>query len=647
MLRILVVDPDPETVPGIERLFGERHATRLELCGCADFASAHKQFAMRRPTAVLIASSLLALDDEGRLRRQLRTFAPVPVVVLAEPEHARACGRAVAAGAQDWVPKDAPVFLALARIVAYAIERAQSQLLLERLDRTARTTEQLLVDVLESASTAALVLDTDGRIERCNGAAERLLYRARSRIEGRNFADFVLRYSLPAFSDALQLAAATPGRNVIEEIRLATGDESEDVRLELRACALDEARRAYVVWLKPVVAGQEIEEDPESHLRRVLQDVVASGRSRVPIAQVHLLGLGQVREALGDRWPELEYRVHRVVERVLEKFLSTEERWCRNGEQGYIVVFARASVEEAAERAARIAEAIEAAVLGAGDLAERARALVPPVSEEQCTRLARVTAECREADVDELGRGRMPIAADGERTRSAAVDPIAELEAEIRERAQVELEATYDRSGLPDPVTLGRPDAAMAEPLRRLLALAADEPRARLVHDLCLLDACLAALEREPELDRVVLLAEVHYETLAVRRFAEPWLERLRQVDPALRASLGVLLVGVPPGTYAPRLGRAVSLLRGLAATRAITVADPVGEPPDPTVVKADLLAVDHRLSEKAIDSAPDAFRSFVRRVHTLQGRVLLRRVPRGLAPLMRERFGVDLTCHA
>lgn len=647
MLRILVVDPDPETVPKVERLFGERHATRLELCGCADFAAAHKQLGVRRPTAVLVGSSLLSLDDETRLRRQIATFAPVPVVVLAEPEHARAGGRTIAAGAQDWVPKDAPVFLALARIVAYAIERAQSQRRVEQLDRAARTAERLLVDLLEGASTAALLLDAEGRVERCNAAAERLLYRNRNRIEGRNFADFVLRFSLPAWSDALQLAAATPGRNVVEEIRLATGDESEDIRLELRACALDEARRVYVAWLKPIVPGRETEEDPESGLRRVLQDVVASGRSRVPIAQVHLLGLGQVREALGDRWPELEYRVHRVVERVLDKFLSPEERWCRNGDQGYVVVFARASVEEAAERAARIAEAIEAAVLGAGDLAERARALVPPVSDEQCARLARVTAECREADVDELGGGAAAGGPGAQRARAAAVDPVAEIEAALRERARVELEATYDRSGLPNIVTLGRPDAETTALLAQLLALARNEPRARLAHDLCLLEAFLAALECEPELDQVLLLAEVHYETLATRRFAEAWLERLRQVDPALRASLGVLVVGVPPGTYAPRLGRAVSLTRGLAATRAVTIPDPVSEPPDPTVVKAELLAVDHALSEKVVDGAPDAFRNFVRRVHALQGRVLLRRVPRGLAPLMRDRFGVDLTCHA
>jgi hypothetical protein len=64
-------------------------------------------------------------------------------------------------------------------------------------------------------------------------------------------------------------------------------------------------------------------------------------------------------------------------------------------------------------------------------------------------------------------------------------------------------------------------------------------------------------------------------------------------------------------------------------------------------VVRADLLVLDYALSERIFREAPYAVRSCVRRAHTLHSRVLLRRVPRGLAPSLRERFGVDWTCHA
>jgi hypothetical protein len=108
-----------------------------------------------------------------------------------------------------------------------------------------------------------------------------------------------------------------------------------------------------------------------------------------------------------------------------------------------------------------------------------------------------------------------------------------------------------------------------------------------------------------------------------------------------------VLITDVAPGTYPPKLGRDVNLLRDFGRLRGLTLPDPLAEPPDPSVVRADLLVLDYTLSERALREAPDAVRNFVRRAHTLHSRVLLRRVPRGLAPSLRERYGFDLTCHA
>jgi hypothetical protein len=80
---------------------------------------------------------------------------------------------------------------------------------------------------------------------------------------------------------------------------------------------------------------------------------------------------------------------------------------------------------------------------------------------------------------------------------------------------------------------------------------------------------------------------------------------------------------------------------------RAVTLPDPAGEPPDPTVVRADLLVLDHGAAERMLRESPDVVRGFVRRAQMLQSRVLIRRVPRGFAPMLRERFGFDCTCHA
>lgn len=435
MLRILIADPDPGTALAVEQLFGERHATRLEVQACASLEEACSQAAQRRPTAVLAGSSLLPLEQEDQLRELVGRFAPAPLVVLAEPEHARRCGRVVVAGAYDWIPKDSPLFLALPRIIVHAVERAQAERAMAQFEQAARSAETLLADILESAPWAALLLDAAGRIQQCNSAAERLLYRNRRRIEGREFADFLVKSSLPSFREAFRRATTRVGQQQTAHVWLATADESEVVQLEMRGSAGDGEGPMVVLWLHPVDKDITwVEAHPDSDLRRILEKVTASGRSQVPIVQVHLLGLGEVREALGQRWPEMEWRVHRIVQRVLANLLQPHERWCRNGEDGYILVFTRATAEEAAKRAETIAEAIRAAVLGADDLTARARSLVPPVPEAQRHALAQIVTALGEADGSGLTLARPAVVAPPENDR------VADLGRRLREVLEVDFE---------------------------------------------------------------------------------------------------------------------------------------------------------------------------------------------------------------
>jgi PAS domain-containing protein len=472
---------------------------------------------------------------------------------MAEPEHALGGGRAIHAGARDWLPKDSPIFLALGRILAHVVEHAQAEREIARLQQAVRTAKTLLEELMESAPRAALILDSDGRIQHCNAAAEQLLYRPRNRIIGHLFTDFLPKHQLACYRDAIERASRPLGRDLMFEAGLVPAGEAERFQLQLRAVAVDGGGRLAIIWLQPAAAADMSDSAATMQLWQLLQDVAASGRSRVPVAQVHLLGLDEVRNLLGDRWPELEHSVHRIVERVLKRFLLPHERYCRDGNKGYMLVFAQASSEQAAERAAMIAAAIEAAVLGADDLDRRARTLVPPLAAAERAALARVATQVREAELGEPGLTVIAEAGAGQASgtpmRPAESDPLTALERQVRETLRIELEPVYDRAGLPTAMVLGQPDPQGNLLLAQLRQRAGELPRALLVHDICVLDAMLMALDQEPEPDQLLAVTEVHYETLASRRWADSYLVRLRQVDSRLKPALGLLIVGVPPGT--------------------------------------------------------------------------------------------------
>src|ERR1700689_295325 len=76
--------------------------------------------------------------------------------------------------------------------------------------------------------------------------------------------------------------------------------------------------------------------------------VVASGpRSRaapqgaesISGAHFSLVGLGELREQLGDRWPQLAARVHDLAEAVIRRHLTRGDVFDAHGEDGYVILF--------------------------------------------------------------------------------------------------------------------------------------------------------------------------------------------------------------------------------------------------------------------------------------------------------------------
>jgi hypothetical protein len=93
----------------------------------------------------------------------------------------------------------------------------------------------------------------------------------------------------------------------------------------------------------------------------------SSERRNESVAGAHfsLVGLGELKEELGDRWPQLAARVHELAEVVIRRHLTRGDVFDAHGEEGYVILFTQLTEAQAAFKCRVIAKEIAAKLLGA------------------------------------------------------------------------------------------------------------------------------------------------------------------------------------------------------------------------------------------------------------------------------------------
>jgi hypothetical protein len=85
---------------------------------------------------------------------------------------------------------------------------------------------------------------------------------------------------------------------------------------------------------------------------------------------IRLVGLEEVKAALGPRWPEMAERVVETAEHVITQNLVAGETFSRSQDDGFVICFAGRTEEEASFAAAVIGRRIRQRLLGFGDAME-------------------------------------------------------------------------------------------------------------------------------------------------------------------------------------------------------------------------------------------------------------------------------------
>jgi hypothetical protein len=82
-------------------------------------------------------------------------------------------------------------------------------------------------------------------------------------------------------------------------------------------------------------------------------------------ARFSLVGLADVREQLGDRWPQLSARVHDLAQAVIQRHLTRGDVFDTHGDDGYVVLFTQLTQVQAEFKCRVIAKEISTKLLGA------------------------------------------------------------------------------------------------------------------------------------------------------------------------------------------------------------------------------------------------------------------------------------------
>ena len=302
-----------------------------------------------------------------------------------------------------------------------------------------------------------------------------------------------------------------------------------------------------------------------------LRPDAAPAASRVTAGgHIQLVGLEEVRQSLGARWPAARERAMATAERILASRLGPQDTFSRTDDSGFVICFADATEDDATFRAASIGREVRRRLIGDGESAEvahvlsAATALPPEVADLPGADLARI--------VNERIRRRLRT------LQAAARDRLADA----LEQASYELDAVHSRERDEPVGAFVRLSRETEGAFESALAVLPGAETAGLNKDAILLGlARECALEGALQNARQLLFVTLSADILLERRRMEACLQACSAIEERLRQHI-VLVVTLPAEGGSSRITTELPRLRPFC--RAIGIAVETLDAADPGI---------------------------------------------------------------
>jgi PAS domain S-box-containing protein len=482
-----------------------------------------------------------------------------PLLALAAPDASPATCRELLAAADQHLSfrsellcarrGGAPFWLGL-HLIPGAISGATRFVLLGRdiTDRLQARQQQaaiqgLLAKVFLCVQVPVAIVDEHGMILMANPAVERLFGWPSSYLAGKGAKDLIAPSARAAAVSARDRQMATSQDYTIPSVVLHADGSEIPVELTSVIVQRDDLKRFRIITLtRREAANASASNAP-----------VPAAPGAVQVAgKIRLVGLQEVKTALGARWETVATRAMASAEHVVRRRCGPCDSYSRTGDDGFLICFGDATEDEAAFRAATIAREVRARLIGAGE--------TPAVAE--------VSAIAGTVEVP-FGNDRSPdllATVISERLNGQLARIEVQARATLRELAQMatcELQPVRGQRG-------GEPLAQFAVLPRALerraqCALAALPPRECRAFDFDRLMLGVAASEAVAQLaagGSLPILVDVDFELFHDRQCAERYVAACHALDVRLRQRLILILTHLPHATPRSRVSECVMRLR-------------------------------------------------------------------------------------
>jgi len=297
---------------------------------------------------------------------------------------------------------------------------------------------------------------------------------------------------------------------------------------------------------------------PRPSVEQRLQTLVTATPTKVVAGRVQLLGLAEVRAALGERWDRHGSIISDMIEGTIQRRLAPTDVYQRDRQGDFTICFSELSESDAAFKARAIAEEIRAKILGrdwdhgSTPLTAEANAFLDEVAVDAAQRQTLVVhGEAHEVElgVDEVEEsddllGLLTLRLEAAAERSKRTERGALIE--IAENSALELHPVETIRGEVAPFQFATFDTATrdkVDALRRGRPFSPD-----LIRDLDVLLISKAAEEvlGRPPGKGTVLIVNIHFSTIDNKRRLEHVSKLCRTLPEAARSALIFNIVEIP-----------------------------------------------------------------------------------------------------
>ena len=477
--------------------------------------------------------------------------------------------------------------------------------------RMQNSIQRLLAKVFMSVDEAVVIVSAAGRIMMTNSRIDQLLGYKPDELVGRDSLSVVPTDSRASIIDTIQKQMREGAdQTYITPILKADGSRMVATITSV-IVSTDDGKRFRILTLRSNA------DNPE-RLR-----TESAGR-------IKLVGLEEVRTAMGDRWQAVAERAMATAEAVIRRRCGGQDAWSRADNTSFLICFGAVSEQEASFRAAMIGREIHDRLIGQGSDADTA-----------CVRS--IAAAIRFADQGESVASLHAILLRG------LDEQIERVEREARRTlmtaftgAACDLKRVFGRTSAETillrvdlPPELRRATAAA------LAAVPANEAREFDLDGLLLGLAARNAVAAMARGDATPLLVNVRLDVFASRFATERYLATCLRIDQRVAGRLILLLSALPRGLPKTRLLECINRLRPFCRGIGYELDDIAG-----------LLTIDLSFSPVPIVSfpveafaadEPEKLRTLFGSLHARRAKVLIREVASENEAAVFRSCGADM----